>query len=96
MFIFFWKKILKKKFFFALKDYSPKKAGGNIILNIFIKNKYYLISVIFAYFISKKDTCKMKHQKFNLNQIEKKINNPKKGLPDEIFILLEGSHLILM
>ena len=44
----------------------------------------------------KKDTCKMKHQKFNLNQIEKKINNPKKGLPDEIFILLEGSHLILM
>ena len=33
----------------------------------------------------KKDTCKMKHQKFNLNQIEKKINNPKRGLPDKIF-----------
>jgi len=27
----------------------------------------------------------MNHQRFNLNQIEKKINNPKKGLPDEIF-----------
>ena len=26
----------------------------------------------------------MKHQKFNLNQIEKNYN-PKKGLPDEIF-----------
>ena len=27
----------------------------------------------------------MKHQKFDLSKIEKKINNPKKGLPDEIF-----------
>ena len=52
---FFWKKVLKKKVFFhALKDYSPKKAGGNIILNLFIKNKFYLISVIVAFLISKK------------------------------------------
>ena len=52
---FFWKKILnKKKFIYALKDYSPEKAGGNITLNFFIKKKYYLISVLIAYFVSKK------------------------------------------
>ena len=76
-FYFFWKKILKKKIFHALRDYSPK-SWGNIILNLFIKNEFYLISVIIAFLISKKDTCKMKHQKFNLNQIEKKLIIQKK------------------
>lgn len=51
----FWKKILRKeKINFALKDYLPIKANGNIIFSYFLKKKFFFISIIIAYFIAKK------------------------------------------
>ena len=36
----------------------------------------------------KKGNYKMSHKKFNLNQIEKKISNKQKGLPEESIYLI--------
>ena len=55
---------------------------------------FYLISVIFYTLFQKKDTCKMKHQKFNLNQIEKKINNPKKRIARQNFLFCWKAHTL--